>query len=116
MGCRCTDMRNCLRDISSIEEIRNLFFNIRQLNENLSEELSELNGNCWSGFTACNMPILMVEELRLNEDVTALMPNLIRDCDNKIEALNNEYNSMSNEDYDHHHKDDDDDKQSGGES
>lgn len=104
MGCRCNDMHKCLRDISKIEEIKGLVSNIEGTNFSVSMELQNLAINCISTFYCINMGELNSEEKRLNEDMIQLLPQLANKCEDKIEKLHSEYQSMKREDHEHHHK------------
>lgn len=104
MACRCRDMSKCLRDISKIEEIKGLVKNIEFTNISVSAELQSLAVNCISTFYCINMAELNHEEKRLNEDLIELLPQLISRCENKIDKLHLEYNSMRREDRRYHER------------
>jgi len=84
MGCRCRDIPKCLKDISTIEEIKGLVNNLDGTNDSVSMELQSLAINCMSTFYCANMGELMSEEKRLNEDMTELLPELLNKCKTKI--------------------------------
>lgn len=107
MGCRCKDKRDCSSDIAKIEDIKDILTRINVKNIFVSKELENLASKCIMSFFAVNMNELTREEVKLNEDISELLPNLIKKCEDKIEKLRREYKSMSREDYDYHHRDDD---------
>jgi hypothetical protein len=55
MGCRCKDIRKCLKDISTIGEIEGLVNNLEGTNVSVSMELQSLAINCMSTFYCANM-------------------------------------------------------------
>lgn len=103
MGCRCRDMRNCKKDITKIEKVKELFSKSEVTNTLLSGDLSNLAGKSMLTFYAANMSSLTNEERKLNNDMTDMLPNLISKCENKIEDLHDEYEKMEREDH-HYHK------------
>jgi hypothetical protein len=104
MGCRCKDIRKCLKDISTIGEIEGLVNNLEGTNVSVSMELQSLAINCMSTFYCANMGELMSEEKRLNEDMTELLPELANKCETKITKLQSQYRSMKREDHSYHHR------------
>ena len=108
MGCRCRDIRKCLRDISKIEEIQGVVNNIEGTNVSVSMEMQSLAINCMSTFYCANMSELMSEEKRLNEDMTESLPELVNKCETKITKLHSQYKSMKREDHEYHHRHDHD--------
>ncbi|KAJ49500.1 methylmalonyl-CoA mutase N-terminal domain/subunit [Clostridium tetanomorphum] len=107
MGCRCNDITKCTSDIFKVSEMKKLFSDTKVLNFSVSMQLQQLAINCMTTFSCVNMMELMSEEKKLNKDVTELLPNLVKKCEDKIEQLKSQKRSMQIEDIEYHSKDDD---------
>ena len=114
MGCRCSDIRKCICDMVKIGEIEVLSGFTEITNHSVSSELTSLAINCDSIFNCVNMDDLMTQEKKLNKDVTELLPELVKECNNKLRELQSQLSSMQSEDSHyheekrkkHHHDDD----------
>ncbi|MCY6958029.1 hypothetical protein [Clostridium brassicae] len=104
MGCRCNDITKCTSDIFKINEMKSLFSNTENINFSVSMELQRLATNCMTTFSCVNMMELMSEEKKLNKDMTELLPNLVKKCEDKIEQLKSQKRSMEIEDIQYHRK------------
>lgn len=102
MGCRCSDIRNCVNDISKINEIKDLFSNTELLNFSVTMELQSLAMKCMTTFSCINMADLISEEKKLNKDMIQLLPRMVTQCDEKIEQLRSQEREMVREDTHYH--------------
>lgn len=109
MGCRCSDIYKCKRDIGRIESITNAFEFNKGLDEQMDFDLHNLAAKCSNAFYAVNMDSLEHEEISLNDDMTEMLPQKINECIQKLRDLEHELSSMQDEDdYFHEHENDDD--------
>lgn len=104
MGCRCSDMRKCTRDISRVTKIQEILSSIRSLNEDVSDALNNLRSCSAKAFSTINMNELQSEEIKLNEDIKEIVPDLISKCIKKEEELRRRYRSMKSEDRSYHER------------
>ena len=109
MGCRCLHIRKCICDMMKIEEIKFISVFTEMTNHSVASELTSLASNCNLTFNCVNMNDLMTQEKKLNKDVTELLPELVKECNKKLEDLQHQLSSMQSEDSDYHDDDDDDD-------
>ncbi len=102
MGCRCDDMRKCKNDMSRVSNIKGILGGIKGLNGDVSDELNDLSSKSMEAFSTINMGTLKLEEIKLNEDIKEIIPELITRCKEKKEDLERIYRSMKSEDRAYH--------------
>lgn len=102
MGCRCSDMKKCTSDISTIRSIKRVFIEIKCINDNVTEDLHQLASTCDTTFYCDNAEELDMKIKKLNEDIKEGLPHFIEKCEKKIKDLKREYRSMSSEDNRYH--------------
>lgn len=114
MSCRCKDIDKCTRNMNKIEEIQTILSTTENTNYFVSSELASLASNSFFAFYCVNMNDLMSEEKKLNEDVINILPQLVRECKDQYNELDEKLTSMRSEDHHyheekrkhHHHNDD----------
>lgn len=104
MSCKCIDKKKCRNDIDRIKDIASILFKDISKNMMVTGELSSLGNKERSTFTASNMDELVSEEKKLNDDMTQLLPQLLKKCNEKIESLELEYTYLVSEDSEYHRK------------
>jgi len=121
MGCRCGDIPKCSHDIGTIERIESSFKDADGKNEAVSSELHGLASQCFLTFFCKDMNGLETEEKKLNKTLSEILPDMIKECEEKVFSLRQELSSMISEDREYHeeqrrrererssHKNDDDD-------
>jgi hypothetical protein len=102
MGCRHSDIARCKSDIQKITEIGELLVVEVGINVLVTLELSSLANNCEATFSCINMGELKSEEEKLNEDISDLLPKLIKECGNKLIELGEQLVAMEIEDFEYH--------------
>lgn len=102
MGCRCDDMIKCKNDMSRVSNIKGILRGIKGLNRDVSSEYNDLSSESMEAFSTINIGTLKLEEIKLNEDIKEIIPELISKCIEKKEDLQSIYNSMKIEDRAYH--------------
>lgn len=104
MSCRCSDIRKCNHDISSIRDIISYLNKINNIEKKVEDEYVELSVLSRRTFISDNMVILNKKQNELNEPIKESVPNLITKCNEKISSLQRELSSMRSEDRSYHNR------------
>ena len=104
MSCRCSDIRKCIHDISSTNEIVSYLNNIRNIENQVDEEYISLSVLSRRTFINNNMVILNKKQNELNKPIKEIVPKMLKKCDEKINSLHRQLLSMKREDRHYHEK------------
>jgi len=109
MSCRCSDIRNCGKDIRKVENARKYFEKVCHVNEyKVKTHLDNLELNHTLCITPDNINVLSEVMLQSSDACKQEARSLLDDCNRELANLRSELSSMEDEDEDYHDSEDDD--------
>lgn len=107
--CRCSDIDNCKKEISILEDAESEFEGYGGQLEKIAELLERASKHIGMAYDINNRDSFLNDVIGLDRDINEAKEDFQSEIGNRLQELYSELSDMEEEDEDYHSEDDDDD-------